>query len=85
MNYTPIEEAYNIHHINNNTYMSYNNIRYDPKCVFCSFPNSIALMGNRDGGILRRCLRCNKEFKANILSQAIENYTNSTTHLKGTN
>jgi hypothetical protein len=85
MNYAPIEEAYNVHHINKNTYMNYQNSKYDAKCIFCCFGNSIALMGNRDGGFLRQCLRCRKEFRANILTEPIQNYIKSTNHLKSTN
>jgi hypothetical protein len=88
MNYTPLEEAYKIQHVSNNTYNKiYNNkeINYDKKCIFCSFPNTIPLMGDRDNGIFRGCLKCKKEFVAKIISMPINNYNYSTQHLKGTN
>lgn len=86
MNYTHLDEAYKIHHVTNNTYENYNKkLVYNPQCIFCSYNNSIALMEDRDGGIFRRCLRCRKEFVAKLLTQPINNYNNSTEHLKGTN
>lgn len=82
MNYTSLDDAYTIHHINPKTYGG--NIQYDPKCIFCSNPTSTALM-TTDGGAFRRCLKCRKNFKANIINGAIHNFNFATNHLKGTN
>ena len=82
ISYTPLDEAYKIHHINNNPYQNNNPQQYSPKCVFCSHNESLALLN--DGGSFRRCMNCRKEFKANILTQAVPNYLLSTSHLKTT-
>lgn len=81
MNYTSLEEAYKIHHIQPNTYSG--TILYDPTCIFCSHKQSVPLMN--DGGSFRQCYRCRKNFKANVVSSPIASYYNSTKHLKGTN
>lgn len=83
MNSTPLEEAYKIHHIQNQVYRG--NIKYDSKCIFCPSKQSEALMQHQDGGSYRRCLQCRKHFKATTLNSAISNYSYSTYHLKGTN
>ena len=41
-------------------------IRFSPTCIFCLCPESIPL-SIEDGGSLRRCRRCNKNFKAQII------------------
>jgi hypothetical protein len=79
--FTPLDEAYQIHHVNPNTYRGA--VHYSPVCVFCSNPTSVSLMN--DGGSLRRCVRCKKEFRATIVSQAVPNFFLATQHLKGTN
>ena len=81
MNFTPLDEAYKIHHVNPNTYTG--SVLYNPTCIFCSNPGSIALMN--DGGSFRRCNRCQKEFRATIVSNAVPNFYLATQHLKGTN
>ena len=81
MNYTPLDDAYKIHHIQQNTYGG--NIYYDPTCIFCKHKVSISLMN--DGGSFRRCDRCRKNFKASVKTGAIQNFSYSTHHLKGTN
>jgi hypothetical protein len=82
MNYTPLEDAYKIHHTNPNTYGG--TIKYSPICIYCHNPSSKSLM-NGDGGSFRQCDRCRKQFKANIINEAISNFNYSTQHLKGTN
>jgi hypothetical protein len=82
MNYTPLEEAYKIHHINTNTYSGA--IKYSPTCIYCKNLTSTSLL-NDDGGSFRRCDRCRKNFRAIILNQAVSNFSYSTHHLKGTN
>ena len=79
--FTPLDEAYQVHHVNPNTYNG--PLHYSPVCVFCSNPTSLPLMN--DGGSLRRCVRCKKEFRATIVSQAVPNFFLATQHLKGTN
>ena len=81
MNYTPLEDAYKIHHVNTNTYSEA--IKYSPTCIYCKNITSIPLMN--DGGSFRQCGRCKKNFKATILNKAVTNYNYSTQHLKGTN
>jgi hypothetical protein len=79
--YTPLDQAYKIHHTNSNTYTG--SIKYNPTCIFCSHQISTSLMN--DGGSFRRCNKCNKHFRASIVNDAITNYSYSTHHLKGTN
>jgi transcription elongation factor Elf1 len=85
MNYTPLNDAYNIHHINSNTYTQ--SIQYSSQCIFCGNEDTTALMLNQDNGAFRHCNNpsCRKNFRATILSKPISNYTKATTHLKGTN
>jgi len=81
MNYTSIYDAYQIHHIKTDTYGG--SIVYSPVCIFCKNNTSISLMN--DGGAFRQCQRCRKNFKATVLNSAINNFSYSTHHLKGTN
>ena len=81
MNYTPLEDAYKIHHVNSNTYSG--TLKYCPTCIYCKNITSTSLMN--DGGSFRRCERCKKNFRATILNEAITNFSYSTQHLKGTN
>lgn len=81
MNYTPLEDAYRIHHVRPNTYGG--TIFYSSICIFCNHNSSQSLMN--DGGAFRRCDRCKKEFRATIVNPPINNFNNSTSHLKGTN
>ena len=83
MNYTPLEDAYKIHHTNSNTYTG--NIKYNPTCIYCKYTSSKALMLNQDGGSFRKCDRCRKNFRATVINGAINNFSYSTYHLKGTN
>lgn len=81
MNYTPLDEAYKIHHTNSNTYGG--TIKYSTTCIYCKNPSSNSLMN--DGGSFRQCLRCKKNFRANVITEAVQNFSYSTHHLKGTN
>ena len=83
--FTPLNEAYNIHHVNTQSYTQ--TIQYSSQCIFCSNQDTTALMPTQDNGSFRQCNNrdCRKQFRANIMSKAIENYVNATMHLKGTN
>jgi hypothetical protein len=81
MNYTTLDEAYKIHHINPNTYGG--TLKYSLTCIYCKHSKSTSLMN--DGGSFRRCDHCKKNFKASILNDAVTNFSYSTHHLKGTN
>lgn len=81
MNYTPLEEAYKIHHTSSNTYGG--TLLYSPVCIYCTHNISVPLMN--DGGSFRRCDKCNKHFRATIINPAVTNFSYSTHHLKGTN
>jgi len=80
MNYTFVNEAYKIHHINSDTYTE--NIKYRPICIYCNNMSSKPLMND---GSFRKCDRCNKHFKSIAIGNAIKNFSYSTDHLKGTN
>ena len=82
MNYTPLKEAYEIHHSTTNNSF-YKPVTYSPVCIHCNCSSSIPLIN--DGGSFRMCDRCKKQFKATILEPPVQNYANSTSHLKGTN
>lgn len=68
MNFTPLEDAFQF-----NTFSKFLTqpvqTGFSPVCVFCSFPDSHPL--SQDGGSLRRCKRCKKDFKAQIIRQPI--------------
>jgi hypothetical protein len=81
MNYTPLDHAFKIHHTNSNTYGG--NIKYNTNCIYCKNPSSKSLMN--DGGAFRQCERCRKNFMATVINSAIQNFSYSTHHLKGTN
>ncbi len=81
MNFTPLDDAYKIHHVSPNTYTG--TIKYSTICIYCNYPQSISLMN--DGGSFRQCNKCRKHFRASILNSAITNFSYSTSHLKGTN
>lgn len=85
MNYTPLNDAYNIHHVNPQLYTQ--PIIYSSICIFCQNQDTTALMLNQDNGAFRHCnnASCRKNFRANIISKPIDNYVKATTHLKGTN
>lgn len=83
--FTPLNEAYNIHHVNTQSYTQA--IQYSSQCIYCSNQDTTALMPNQDNGSFRQCNNrsCRKQFRAKIVSKPVENYVNATTHLKGTN
>lgn len=81
MNYTLLDDAYKIHHTNSTTYGG--NVNYSPICIYCKNLTSKSLMN--DGGSFRQCLKCKKNFRANVITEAIQNFSYSTHHLKGTN
>lgn len=83
MNYTPLDEAYKIHHVSPNTYSG--NLAYSTTCIYCSHNQTIPLMQDRDGGSFRQCGKCRKQFRAPVLNSAVTNFSYSTHHLKGTN
>ena len=83
MNYTPLEDAYKIHHTNSNTYGG--TIKYSPTCIYCKNPSSKPLMLNQDCGSFRQCDRCRKNFRAIVINEPIYNFSYSTRHLHGTN
>lgn len=83
MNYTPLDEAYKIHHTHTNTYGG--TIKYSTVCIYCNHLTSKPLMHSKDGGSFRQCDRCKKNFRATILNESIQNFRYSTLHLQGTN
>jgi transcription elongation factor Elf1 len=78
--FTPLDQAYQIHHVSSNTYSSLNTAKYSPQCMFCGNQNSVPLMENQDRGAFRQCTNpsCRKQFQSTILSQPISNYQMST-------
>jgi len=81
MNYTPLDDAFKIHHVKSNTYSG--TLTYNTTCIYCKNPTSTSLMN--DGGAFRQCLRCRKNFMATVMNQPVQNFGYSTDHLKGTN
>ena len=81
MNFTPLDQAYQVHHGNPNMYVSNQVQNVNPKCIFCSSQNSIALMEKHDGGALRQCGNpsCRKHFNA-VQSNNYQ-FNNNNTHL----
>ena len=79
-NFTPLDQAYQIHHVNQNTYSSLNTAKYSPKCMFCGCQESVPLMASQDKGAFRQCINqsCRKQFQATILSAPVANYQVST-------
>jgi hypothetical protein len=77
MNYTPVDSAYNIEHVNPNIYRG--TIKYSKQCIYCSSQESISLLQD---GSFRKCNKCRKNFKAHILTNPIQNYNHSINHLK---
>ena len=78
--FTPLDQAYQIHHVSPNTYSSLNSAKYSSQCMFCGNQNSVPLMEKQDRGAFRQCMNpsCRKQFQATILSQPIANYQMST-------
>ena len=73
MNFTPVEDAYLINHVNPNTYRG--EIKYGKNCIYCYSVNTIGLLN--DGGCFRKCKTCRKNFSAQILTNPIANYKES--------
>ena len=62
MNMTPLDQAFDY-----STPLSINQFhlpKYSPICIYCSNPESISLMHDR--GSFRQCLKCRKQFRAQI-------------------
>jgi hypothetical protein len=65
MNSTPFDTAYTF--TTNSEYLRNLDKKissFSPICIFCSADRSIGV--SNDGGSLRRCIKCNKYFKATI-------------------
>ena len=63
MNMTPLDQAFDY-----STPLSINQFhlpKYSPICIYCSNPESISLMHDR--GSFRQCLKCRKQFRAQII------------------
>jgi hypothetical protein len=67
--------------VNNNQLSGF--VLYIPNCIFCLHEKTLPLMN--DGGCFRKCINCKKNFRANVLNKSIQNYSYTTSHLKGTN
>ena len=74
LNQTPLDSAYEFssfssfinNNINQNTNQNTNYLtNFSPVCIFCSSKNTQIL--SKDGGSLRHCNSCNKQFKAKII------------------
>ena len=64
MNFTPLDQAYQIHHGNPSMYIQNKIQTVNPKCIFCGNTNTFPLMEKKDGGIFRQCgsQLCRKQF-----------------------
>ena len=64
MNFTPLDQAYQVHHGNPSMYTTNKTQTVNPKCIFCSNTNTFPLMEKQDGGIFRQCgsQLCRKQF-----------------------
>ena len=61
---TPISQAY--HYETHSDYIKkIKPVIFSFMCIFCSNPESIALLND---GSFRRCIKCRKDFKAKIIS-----------------
>lgn len=76
-NPTPFEQAFQRYETDK--------VFFNMRCIYCSHDNTISLMEDKDGGAFRKCLKCQKNFMATIMSPALNNYSYATAHLKGTN
>jgi len=72
-----IKDAFAFHHINKNVYSG--TINYKTQCVYCFNPYSESLL--KDGSF-RKCNKCKKHFKAQIIANPILNYNESTNQNK---
>ena len=73
MNYTSINEAYQVEHIKPTIYSG--TLVYSKQCIYCSSPLSIPLLSD---GSFRKCNNCKKNFKATNLTTPVSNYNYST-------
>jgi hypothetical protein len=66
MNFTPLDQAYQVHHGNPTMYVTNKIQTINPKCVFCGNTNTFPLMEKQDGGIFRQCINqlCRKQFNS---------------------
>ena len=67
-----INEAFSVPHIQKNVYSG--NIKYNTKCIYCLHLKSNPLL---EDGSFRKCLKCLKHFKAQIIANPILNYNES--------
>ena len=72
MNFTSVENAFIINHINPNTYKG--SIKYSNNCIYCFSANTVGLLND---GCFRQCKICRKNFTAKILTNPIANYNGS--------
>ena len=72
MNFTPLDQAYQVHHGNPSMYTTNKTQTVNPKCIFCGNTNTSPLMEKQDGGIFRQCdnRSCRKQFTSSTISQA---------------
>ncbi len=68
MNFTPLDDAFKFN-TQSEFLLQQTNSYFSPICIFCSFPDSQPLIN--DGGSLRRCKRCKKDFKSQIITQPV--------------
>lgn len=61
---TPLDQAYQFSSFSPYIQSGGLNNRFSPICIFCSSNNSIPI--SNDGGSVRKCNSCNKQFKANF-------------------
>lgn len=66
MNFTPLDQAYQVHHGNPSMYIQNKIQTINPKCIFCGNTNTSPLMEKQDGGIFRQCNShlCRKQFSS---------------------
>lgn len=66
MNFTSLDQAYQVHHGNPTMYITNKTKTINPKCVFCGNTNTFPLMEKQDGGIFRQCSNqlCRKQFNS---------------------
>lgn len=75
MNFTPLDQAYQVHHGNPSMYIQNKIQTINPKCIFCGNTNTFPLMEKKDGGIFRQCSSqlCRKQFTSSQNSIRFDN------------
>ena len=68
-----INNSFNQNYIDFQSY--YNKPTFLLQCIFCSSINVRPL--TTDGGSMQECLNCKKTYKGNIVSPAVQNFSNS--------